>query len=282
MQEKMICLEYTDAEQNRPIQISVPNAIMDVIVNVERFLGIVAKYDEKLVEKLLFNYRETLIKLGIRKEKNKLIDHLSFDYAENKWFNNHLDYIPLIENAILFFLNLSKYEKPIPKEDTITVLMTDSIQGHFFPLYYLVFSLLDIVSREVVLELARNFTDLCYNLEQATIKKANTIEEYAKSLHNGVCPKYSNSVRMVKDGKYYVKITRCMWADVYSVLPDLELAYLLECYGDYSKMPYINPHFILTRTKTCMEGDSICDFVYHDKRIVKEIKHPHDDFWKNF
>ncbi len=280
MQEKMICSEYTDAVQTLPTQISLPDKIVDVILYIERFLGVVAKYNEQLLEKLLLNYKKTLNSLGIKSEKNKFITQLPIN--NNKWLGNNSKFLPLIEKAVLFFLNLSELKPPHSEGSKVTVSMIDSIRGQFFPLYYLAYSLLDITSREVVFELARKFTDLCYNLEQSSIMKANTLEEYAKSLHNGVCPKYSNSSRLVKDGRYYVKITRCMWADVYSVLPDLELAYLLECYGDYSKMPYINPNFVLTRTKTCMEGDSMCDFVYHDKQIVKEIKHPSNIFWKNF
>ena len=73
-----------------------------------------------------------------------------------------------------------------------------------------------------------------------------------------------------------------MQGETYSKLPDLELASLLVCYGDFSKMPYINPNFALTRTKTLVEGHPFCDFVHYDKRIVDEIKHPDEDFWKNF
>ena len=73
-----------------------------------------------------------------------------------------------------------------------------------------------------------------------------------------------------------------MWGEVYSDLPDLELANYLECYGDFSKMPYINPNFALSRTKTIVEGHPYCDFVFYDKRIVNELEHPDEEFWKNF
>lgn len=282
MQEKKICSEYTDAEQNRPTQISIPDFILGVVTSIERFLEVLSKYNDQLIKNLLLNYEKTLNNQGIKSEKNKRIVQLSIDYSNTKWLSKNSNFIHLIENTVLAFLNLSELKDPHSEHTEVAVSMVDSIRGQFFPLYYLVYSLFDIIPREAIFELARTYTDLCYNLEQASIKKANTLEQYAKSLHNGVCPKYSNSVRLVKDGKYYVKITRCMWADVYSVLPDLELAYLLECYGDYSKMPYINSNFVLTRSKTCMEGDSICDFVYHDKQIVKAINHPSDNFWKNF
>lgn len=282
MSKKLICSEYTDAEQYQTTQITLTDFILGEIKYIERFLGIIAKHDEEMIEKLLLNYRDTLGKMNIHSEKNKFLDQFSFDFTEYKFLNNYSEYIPLIENATLFFLNFSKYVNQLSKENKISVLMTDSIRGGFFPLYYLVFSLLEITSRDVVRELAKDFTDICYEIEQNNIKKAETVEEYAKSLHNGLCPKVSNSVRLVEDGKFYVKITRCMWAEVYSTLPDLEIANLLECYGDFSKMPYINPNFVLTRTKTCVEGDPICDFVYHDKRIVTEIKHPDEEFWKNF
>ncbi|HUT79808.1 MAG TPA: L-2-amino-thiazoline-4-carboxylic acid hydrolase [Candidatus Bathyarchaeia archaeon] len=279
MLEKKVCLDYNENEQ---CQIEITDFVKREIKLIERLLGITAKYDKNLIERLLVSYKEKLNKMNIPSEKNKLIEQFVLNYSENKWLSKYSEYVPLIENAALHFLNFNKYKKQLSENNKIYALMIDVIRGEFYPFYYLAFSLLDIVSRDVTLEIAKEFIDLSYKNNKNTIEKAETVEEYAKSFYINDCPKTHNFVSMVEDGKYYLKITRCMWGDIYSDLPDLELASLLECYGDFAKMPYLNPNFVLTRTKTLVEGYPFCDFVYHDKRIVSEIKHPDDDFWKNF
>ncbi|NHJ38937.1 MAG: hypothetical protein FK731_02810 [Asgard group archaeon] len=282
MTEKTICSDYIDTEQNQTTEITMPDFIIREMKFIDRLLGIIAKHDDKLIEKLLHNYKVVLNKMNIDLVKNVLHKQFVFDFTEYEWLTKYPEFVFLIENALLFFLNFPKYENKISKENKIVVLKTDAIRGEFHPLFYLVFSLVEITSREFTLELAKEFTDSWYKLNKDKIKKHETVEEYAKSLYDGLCPKNQNYVWKIEDGKYYLKTTRCMWAEVYSDLPDLELASLLECYGDFSKMPYINPNFVLSRTKTLVEGHHCCDFVYYDKRIIKNIKHPEDEFWKNF
>ena len=114
------------------------------------------------------------------------------------------------------------------------------------------------------------------------ITKHEDMDSMFKGHRGKGCWKTHNLVSEVINGRYYLKVTRCIWADIYSELPDLKLASLLECHGDFSKMPYINPNFALSRTKTLIEGHCCCDFVHYDKRKEKEIEHPNEEFWKEF
>ncbi len=282
MLEKTICSDFTDAEESQINQIVIPEFIEEAMKHTERLLGVIAKRDVKLLEKLLFNYKKTLNEMNIYSEKSKFLEQFTFDFAKYDLLNKYPEYIPLFENATLFFLNFTNYENQLSEEHKIDALMFDVIRGGFYPLYYLAYSLIDIVSRDVTLEIAKEFIDLYFESKQNDVSKFETVEEYAKSIYNGVCPKNQNYTLMVKDGKFYLKVTRCIEAEVFSELPDLELANLLECYGDFSRLPYINPNFVLTRTKTLVDGHPFCDFVFYDKRIVKDFKHPNGEFWENF
>lgn len=282
MLEKKVCSEYTDAEQNQTEEIIIHDFFKRELKFVERFLGIIVKKDVNLIERLLLKYKEILAEMNISSDRTKLNEQFTSDYSEYKLVTEYSEFIPLIENAILHFLHFSNYENQLSEENKIVALKTDTIRGEFHPFYYLVFSLIDIISRDATIELAKEFTDLSYELRKDQILKHGTLEEYAKSLYNGICPKNQNYIWMVQGGKYFLKTTRCMWGEVYSDLPDLELANYLECYGDFSKMPYINPNFALSRTKTIVEGHPYCDFVFYDKRIVNELEHPDEEFWKNF
>ena len=87
---------------------------------------------------------------------------------------------------------------------------------------------------------------------------------------------------MVEAGRYYLRVDRCLYGEVVQDLEDLELAEMHECYGDFITPSMRNENFVLTRTRTIMGGHPFCDFCYHDKQIVKEIKHPKEEFWEKF
>ena len=270
----------TNFDANMKTELDFADYIKRGFARIERFLKFVTKYDEGLVERLLEKYKEKLEKMDIKSSQDDFFDQFNFDYSENKLLNKYPEYFPLIENAIIKFLNFAKYESQFKMDEKMEILFKDYIRGSY-PLYYLVYTLLDLESRETVINLAKEYTDFVYELYQDQIEEKETLDEMAKIMYDGG-HKTHNYIIEVKEGQYFLKVTRCMWGDLYQELPDLEIAYYLECYGDFSKMPYINKEFALTRTKTLVEGYSCCDFVHHDKRIVKEIKHPGDDFWENF
>jgi hypothetical protein len=183
---------------------------------------------------------------------------------------------------VLSFLNFPKYSSNYQSGNKLEVHISDQIRGDFYALFYIAYTSLEFFSREIVLALAKKWTDQLYHDIQDKITKAETFEEMAEGSFGKGCLKTHNLVVKVENNRLYEKVTRCFWAEIYAELPDLELASLLECYGDFSKMQYINPNFALSRTKTLVEGFSYCDFVHYDKRIENEIRHPDEDFWKSF
>ena len=278
MTEKKICLDY---DENMKVDIELDDYIKKGFARIERFLNILKKHDTDLVKKLFVNYKETLEKMGIQLKKNDFFNQFNFEYSEFSLLSDYPENFALIENATLQLLDFAKYKSQFKNGMKLNILYQDYIRGTY-PMYYLVYSLLDVIPRETVIALAKEYTDFVYELYKDQIPDKETLEDMAKMLYSNGCPKTHNLISEVKDGKYFLKVTRCMWGDLYQELPDLEIAYYLECYGDFSKMPYINTNFVLTRTKTLVEGDPYCDFVHHDKRIVDDIAHPEKDFWENF
>ncbi|MHA2424915.1 MAG: L-2-amino-thiazoline-4-carboxylic acid hydrolase [Candidatus Thorarchaeota archaeon] len=57
-------------------------------------------------------------------------------------------------------------------------------------------------------------------------------------------------------------VTRCGYAEMYQRLNIQELGHLMSCSRDFAFMDGFNPAIELKRTKTIMEGDSICNFCY--------------------
>ncbi|MHA1211865.1 MAG: L-2-amino-thiazoline-4-carboxylic acid hydrolase [Candidatus Heimdallarchaeota archaeon] len=279
MSEKTVCL---DLDETYTSQVALDEFIPSVVGSIERFLNLIAKRDKTIIESLLPKYQEKLVGMNINPNPNEFIQQFNFNYSEHKWLTKHSDYISAIENAVLHFLNFTIYESKYVSGEKFDALFSDMIRGDIYPLYFLAYTLLDFLPRDTVLDLAMEATDLLYKTIQNQITKRKTLEDMSTSLLAEDCRKTHNFIFQVKDGRYYLKTTRCIWAEIYAELPDLKLASLLDCHGDFSKMPYVNPNFALSRTKTLVEGHSYCDFVHYDKRIDKEIEHPDEDFWKNF
>ncbi|HUT81060.1 MAG TPA: L-2-amino-thiazoline-4-carboxylic acid hydrolase [Candidatus Bathyarchaeia archaeon] len=251
--------------------------------NFNLFLNLLEMYNNNLTEDLIVKYKKTLDSLGISPVKNEILKQYNLDYSDKDSLNDHPEIISNIENCILKFLHFTeKYEADFIFGQKIEVFHEDYLRAGFFHLYYLAFTLIELTSRDFVLEFAKKFSDSMYELYyQKVITKKNTVKELVDMLYKDGCLKTHNFIVQIEPGKCFVKVFRCMYAEVYSELPDLELACMLDCYGDYSKMPYNNPNLALSRTKTMVEGFPFCDFLYYDKRIFNEIKHPNEEFWMN-
>ncbi len=62
--------------------------------------------------------------------------------------------------------------------------------------------------------------------------------------------------------KFAVNITRCDYVKMFEELGIRDLGYLLACGRDFAMVKGFNPRMKLTRPKTIMQGDDVCDFSY--------------------
>ncbi|MFW9922163.1 MAG: hypothetical protein ACFFDW_02625 [Candidatus Thorarchaeota archaeon] len=120
--EKTICSQYTVSERSRTTEITIRDLFKRQAKFIERFLVTLAQQDELIIEKLLKNYKETLSEFNIKSNKNKFTKKYAINYTEFKLLTKFSEYIPLIENAVLFFLNFIKYENKLSEDDKINVL----------------------------------------------------------------------------------------------------------------------------------------------------------------
>ncbi|HUU78418.1 MAG TPA: L-2-amino-thiazoline-4-carboxylic acid hydrolase [candidate division Zixibacteria bacterium] len=273
-----------DFNETLKTSISLDEFLLECMRNFNLFLELLIEHSNIPIKDLILKYSQKLESMEISSVKNEILKNMNLDYSDKNSLNNYQEIIPLIENSILQFLKFKeKYEVNFSFGQKLAVFHEDYLRAGFFSLYYLAYTLIDFTTRDFVLDLARKFSDAMFErYYQKVITKKNTINELAEMLYKNGCLKTHNFIVQIDHGKCFVKVVRCMYAEVYSELPDLELACMLDCYGDYSKMPYNNPDFVLSRTKTMVEGYPYCDFLYYDKRYFSEIEHPDEDFWEGF
>lgn len=161
------------------------------------------------------------------------------------------------------------------------------IQAWTYPSYYLLETLTETIDREEAIKLFKRYITHYY-IDHPSPERDETF-----SLENLFEKRLSGDTSssgwvivhaMLEEGKYAFKNENCpTCVDAMVDLPDVELKYLVSCYGDYEKFrSYYSDHIILTMGHTLMEGDSYCSRVLHDTRIDYILRHPPKEFWDNF
>ena len=130
----------------------------------------------------------------------------------------------------------------------------------------LIKSFIEEFGKEKTLEITRKVIESLAEESGRTLAEivgGNSLEDLAKGLalwsQDGA--NESELVEMT-DTKIATNITRCRYAEMYKEHGMEEFGYLLSCGRDFAMVAGFNPKITLTRTKTIMEGDEICDFCF--------------------
>ncbi len=99
--------------------------------------------------------------------------------------------------------------------------------------------------------------------ELACLMEGNTAEDFKSALafwtkDNALEIKMKSST----DNQLRFDVTRCRYAEMYKALGAADLGAVFSCNRDGALIAGFNPDAVMTRTKTIMAGDEVCDFVY--------------------
>jgi len=188
-------------------------------------------------------------------------------------------------NYLIYLLQLK--DKSAWETAEVEISNKSLIQAWTYPSYYLLETLVETIDRKEAVNLYKRYItnyyidnpsperDDCFSLEKMLEKRllGDTTSSEWVIVHT-----------MLEEGKYAFKNENCpTCVDTMIDLPDVEIKYLVSCYGDYEKFRAIySDHIILTMEHTLMEGDSYCSRVLHDTRINYDLRHPSKEFWDNF
>ena len=134
--------------------------------------------------------------------------------------------------------------------------------------------------RDKALELYKRSVDYNINLTRKLDESITCAEDYYESATSEDLATHTGTWFLTRNGVIGLKVTRCMWVEILKEFGDPELGYAVACHCDFQSAKYIGKNFRLTRTRTLMQGDEICDFCWHDVSIDKEMKHAPEEFWQ--
>ncbi len=161
-----------------------------------------------------------------------------------------------------------KFDKPMSRTLTYRERFEIEHASHFIPFLK---TLAQEIGREKVIE---NLLKL--SLQEAEEYAAHVVKAKGKNDltvfkedYNPTAPGFSDvmTIEVIEDTEtvYEIKITECLWADVYQKADAADFGYAAVCAGDVPYARCINPDIDLELEGTIMEGKPFCSLRYFVK-----------------
>jgi hypothetical protein len=258
-------------KENIKVKFKLKDLLMTCLNGLELFLKDIKEKRPESLKKLI---DDLIIQFGKNEDFRILVE------IEQKILNENPELIKTSTNTILSLVNFKKYNhESIDTEIDIDALDLITTFNQFE--YLFMISLLKIMSREEAIKYIKRLADEIAHSRNNPKNYVDNLKELLERYKNNLERWHAQDIiaDFLNEGKLVYKVKKCVWAEVLKDF-DHELSYSMMCYQDFENTKNQNPNFVLTRTKTIMQGDNYCDFCYHDTRKETEIVHPSVDIWK--
>jgi hypothetical protein len=261
---------------------SVQNIFFDRLDYFLEFLAqekpeILGAYVQNLTKKYQGLAAEDYVKISSVEVENSYSD-----------FKNLYPYSELMKASLNYFVELLRIAKNSAwVMSEVEISMKALIQAWTYPSYYLLQVLAETIGREKALKLYKQYiTQFYIDHPSPDRDKSFSLEKMLENCLSGdtTSSEWVIVHTILEEGKYAFKNKNCpTCVDAMTKLPDVEIKYLVCCYGDYEKFrASYSDNIILTMEHTIMEGDPYCSRVLHDTRVDYDLRHPPKEFWDNF
>ena len=241
--------------------------------DLDMFIDFLSKESPDILPELIDRLTDRLSEF-----EDTSVEDVPFEYTP-KNISTYPEVFRRLRSVSLFLL---KYRDSIQsaKDGKISVRYWDFISSNLIPTYLLAETLVAIGPRDKALELYKRYVDHRTRLTSKLDESITCVEDFYKESTSTDSATHTGTGFLTRNGVIGSKTTRCMWFEILREFGDPELGYAVACHYDFLAAKYIGKNFRLTRTRTLMQGDEICDFCWHDISIDKEMKHPPEEFWQ--
>jgi hypothetical protein len=270
----------------KPVTINPKESVRDIFFDrLDYFLCFVDQEKSEIVTQYVGNLTEKYQGLVTEDYLKDSSDDVKKTYPE---YENLHQYPELTKASLNYFIELLRLEEKSAWEmSEVEISMKALVQAWTYPSYYSLQALTETIDRKEAVKLFKRYITQFY-IDHPSIDRDKFVS-LENMLENRLSGDRTSSEwvivhTMLEDGKYAFKNKNCpTCVDAMIDLPDVELKYLVCCYGDYEKFrASYSEHIILTMEHTIMEGDPYCSRVLHDIRVDYDLRHPPKEFWDNF
>ena len=268
-------------EEDITSSVNIKELMMHIFYQLDRFLVFLSKNKEEIIKSYVEQIEKDFDEIINNQEKE-----INFfkDYEKEIKFHllhNYPNLLSKMRTMVEISFNLAQYEFDTDKGE-VQLKAFDRFRGGKIPQYTYLLSLTRILPKEESIELYKESQEMEVKFHQDNPPTMESVDQML-SLYKKFFPKtHIFSLFKIQDGKVGCKLTRCMIYEVfkdYDSSYDQDIAFLTSCYNDYTHARSVNKHFVLTREMTIIEGDSICDFCWHDTQLVDVVEHPTKKIW---
>ncbi|MBL6992031.1 MAG: L-2-amino-thiazoline-4-carboxylic acid hydrolase [Bacteriovoracaceae bacterium] len=268
-------------EENAQMDFDLFNSCKYTVEKTDYFVFMSEKLGDKY-EKLKSNLTDRLTELiGDTKGWPDDLEEFVQEYSNKELQVDDLLILGL--KVVLMDLNFKKYNITSVMDKTkLKVDVNDYSRAMFFARYQRAKILESVLSKDDAIDLYKQLVD--YLILKYPKDKKDNVRDYLLANYKEIPQVFKKSFIStefeIDEGTSGYKIEKCRFADLMKSLNDPDICYAVACYYDFLATISENPNVVLTRTKTLVEGNSFCDFCYHDKRIHSDPKHPDEIFWE--
>lgn len=185
--------------------------------------------------------------------------------------------LPLLQHLVHGLLCVE--EQDWISDSPVTVLRTELTLATYIPRYLMLKALVDVLGRAPAKERMRQFLDA----QIEDLPKPSSPPAALRELREHDIPwNQEDSGQdaiscLASEHQCLKKVTACRIQKMLAPFGDPDLMDVIACYPDFASIRRTNPHFVLTRTRNLILGDSCCDNCFHDTRGSSTISHPSND-----
>ena len=166
--------------------------------------------------------------------------------------------------------------------ETIEIPWFNFDKSNAYPFYYRVLVLSELIGKQQAIEYVKNYTDEFMQTFFEADPQLDDLDQDWETEYPFEVYDPTDDIRFrLSKGIMGARVDECIKHDIMKPLNDPELSYVVCCYGEIAHTHAVRPHVVYTRTTSLIQGGPYCDNCFHDKRYVKNIKHPDKEFWES-
>lgn len=266
-------------------EIALFNTFQAQFDELDVYLVAINQHHPEWIDDILQEYNKILMEKMNPAQSIAVYQMQQFDQSRWKIIQKHEKKLEQLQRTMLTFLGFDdsalRSKGVLHINDLIEVPFSNYVKFGYFHVYYLFQAVSEMKGIDIAHSLAKIVAEDFYSKPRLNRKKFEDLGEYVKWLGSNCLTTHDFKIAELMDGRVIMKVEECMWGEALKGVEDPELMYYFICYGDFYSTPDYNENFVLTRKKTILQNDDICDFCYHNKANGKKLTHPEDSLWKS-
>ena len=150
-------------------------------------------------------------------------------------------------------------------QDKMEITVEEYYQNQYYNVVQLIKELQKKIGKNQTKEIVRPLFEKMFvewGKQEGKKNNINSLKAFADYDGSSFTQSHSHEVKELSSARYLSHVTECIMAKVLRDMDASEIGYDALCNADFACYEAMNPKLKLIRTKTLMQGDPYCDFLF--------------------